>query len=77
MILIIDTCNIGLAGEPSGGITLKMEDIEGLPGTTILLPIHKTAAEGLVKGAQETMGLRTVEVADNAGMQQAVRDAGR
>lgn len=76
MLLVIDTCNIGLGAEPGGGITLKIENIEGLPGVALLLPIVKESAEKLIKGAQQTMALKVVEVADNVAMKQAVRDAG-
>jgi hypothetical protein len=77
MILILDTCDIALAGEPSGGITLRLDNIEGLPNTSILLPIQKDNAEKLVTAASQTLKLTTVEVADNQAMKRAVQDAGQ
>ena len=50
MLLVLDTCSIALAGEPSGGVTIRVNQIEGLPGTTLLIPIIKESAEQLYEG---------------------------
>lgn len=68
MLVILDTCNIGLAKHPSGGFVLKIADVEGLPENChLMLPVEgKEAAYELVDGIIELLGPRvhTSDLAD-------------
>lgn len=65
MIEIYDTCNIGLSGEPTGGITLKLSEITGRPDITVLIPISKEAAVQMIEGARKMMGgIETADLTD-------------
>jgi hypothetical protein len=44
---------LSLAAEPSGGVTLKISAIEGLPGTDVLIPIVRDSALQLHEGMGE------------------------
>lgn len=57
MLLIIDTCAVQVAKEPTGGFTLKLTAIDGLPGIDLVIPIVKESAEQLLEGARKTMGM--------------------
>jgi hypothetical protein len=50
LLVVLDTCSLSLGAEPSGGITIQVKDIEGLPGTTLLLPVVRESAEQLYEG---------------------------
>ena len=56
MLLILDSCNLALASEPSGGVTIRVSGIEGLPNTTLLIPIVKDSADQLYAGMGEFLG---------------------
>lgn len=68
MYLVLDTCNVGIGGEPTGGITLKFSDIQGMPNVEMLVPIGRDAANGLMKGIQQAMGAKTIETATLADL---------
>jgi hypothetical protein len=50
LLLILDQCNLSLAAEPSGGVTLRVTEIEGLPNTTLLIPVVRDSATQLYDG---------------------------
>lgn len=50
LLLILDNCNVAIAAEPSGGVTIRLNGIEGLPNTTLLIPIAREAAVELHTG---------------------------
>lgn len=58
MLLVVDTASIGVAPEPTGGVTFKVSNIEGLdPNIVLLLPIAgHDGAHALIDGMLEAMG---------------------
>lgn len=50
MLLILDTCDIALGKEPSGGVTFSFKNIEGLPGISLMIPITGESADSMYEG---------------------------
>lgn len=75
MLVIWEDCTIGVGKEPTGGVTLKFGNIEGLPNIDILVPVTKDTAKDLFNGMAEVMGPRVV-LADLNDMKKETRDAG-
>lgn len=70
MLLVFDTCNIGVAKEPSGGFILKLTGIEGFPGIDILVPVEGKEQAGKVHAAIGEL-INTVPVFTNADLKGA------
>jgi len=53
LLVIWENCRLSLAAEPSGGVTIRVTEIEGLPGQTILIPIVRESAMELKDGMEQ------------------------
>lgn len=71
MIQVLDTCSLGVGAEPGGGFTIRVSDIEGMPGIVLMIPISKESAVPFIEGARKQMG--AVEPANLADMQRMTR----
>ena len=75
MLVILDTCNIGVRKEPQGGLVILLTDIEGFPGNSFMIPIEgKDRAQELINGMQEALGPKLA--ADMRDMRKEVQNAG-
>jgi hypothetical protein len=72
LLLVLDPCSLALAPEPTGGVVIRVTAIEGLPDTTLLIPVAKEAAEALRKGMDELM--QTVPTFTNADLKKATNE---
>jgi hypothetical protein len=56
VLLVLDTCNLGVGREPTGGFTIIATEIEGLPGLKLMFPIARDAGEKVLEEARKVMG---------------------
>jgi hypothetical protein len=71
---VLDSCNLALASEPSGGVTIRIAEIEGLPNTTVLIPIVRDSATELYDGMGKF--LKKAEVFDMGDMRKETHGPG-
>ena len=57
MLIVFDTCNVGLGPEPEGGVSFIYKNVEGLPpDVSIMVPLAREMVEKLIVGMQEQLG---------------------